>query len=84
VTIIHPWRESFNARTARSSPISLIYYSIIRVEHAGNGACIDGNVDPEGNEAHEEYLAAFKRTLIEKLRVSIDKSLKHDPDGGKG
>ncbi|KAG5678699.1 hypothetical protein PVAND_008347 [Polypedilum vanderplanki] len=53
----------------------------LTVEHAGNGC---DNVDPEGNEAHEEYLAAFKRSLIEKLRVSIDKDLKYDPDGGKG
>lgn len=42
------------------------------------------SVDPETHESHEEYLAAFKRTLIEKLRHCIDKGLSHDPDGGKG
>lgn len=42
------------------------------------------SVDPETHDAHEEYLAAFKRTLIEKLRECIDTSLKQDPDGGKG
>lgn len=42
------------------------------------------SVDPETHESHEEYLAAFKRTLIEKLRVCIDKGLSQDPDGGKG
>lgn len=44
-----------------------------------NGECID----PERHE-HEEYLAAFKRTMIEKLRICIERDLKHDPDGGKG
>jgi hypothetical protein len=42
------------------------------------------SVDPETHESHEEYLAAFKRTLIEKLRHCIDEGLSHDPDGGKG
>lgn len=42
------------------------------------------SVDPETHESHEEYLAAFKRILIEKLRQCIDKSLSLDPDGGKG
>lgn len=42
------------------------------------------SVDPETHDSHEEYLAAFKRTLIEKLRHCIDKGLSHDPDGGKG
>lgn len=51
-----------------------------RVEHGNN----NDNLDPEGHDSHEEYLAAFKRTLIEKLRVCIDKDLKYDPDGGKG
>jgi len=51
-----------------------------RVEHGNN----NDYVDPEGHDSHEEYLAAFKRTLIEKLRVCIDKDLKYDPDGGKG
>jgi hypothetical protein len=46
--------------------------------------CNTESVDPETHESHEEYLAAFKRTLIEKLRVHIDKGLSHDPDGGKG
>jgi NACHT domain- and WD repeat-containing protein len=50
------------------------------VEQGNNG----GNVDPEDHDSHEEYLAAFKRTIIEKLRVCIDKSLSIDPDGGKG
>lgn len=48
---------------------------------------VDGNncdiIDPERPE-HEEYLAAFKRSMIEKLRTSIDKDLARDPDGGKG
>jgi hypothetical protein len=51
-----------------------------RVENGNN----NDYVDPEGHDSHEEYLAAFKRTLIEKLRVCIDKDLKYDPDGGKG
>lgn len=48
---------------------------------------VEGNngdmIDAERHE-HEEYLAAFKRSMIEKLRTSIDKDLAHDPDGGKG
>lgn len=48
---------------------------------------VDGNngdiIDPERPE-HEEYLAAFKRSMIEKLRTSIDRDLARDPDGGKG
>lgn len=40
-------------------------------------------LDPE-KESHEEYLALFKRTLIQKLIESFDESLKNDPDGGKG
>ena len=37
-------------------------------------------IDPE-NESHEEYLASFKRTMIENLRQSIDASMAIDPDG---
>lgn len=45
---------------------------------------VDGDIiDPERPE-HEEYLAAFKRSMIEKLRTSIDRDLARDPDGGKG
>lgn len=51
---------------------------VCRVEY-----CKSDSVDPETHESHEEYLAAFKRTLIEKLRQCIDNSLTNDPDGGK-
>lgn len=53
----------------------VLFPSSCRVD-GNNGDCID----PERPE-HEEYLAAFKRTMIEKLRVCIDRDLAHDPDG---
>lgn len=58
---------------------TLIIFHIIRVEYG----CTE-YVDPESHDVHEEYLASFKRTLIEKLRQCIDKSLAHDTDAGKG
>lgn len=54
-------------------------FLVYRVEYRNNDS-----VDPETHDSHEEYLAAFKRILIEKLRQCIDKSLANDPDGGKG
>lgn len=54
-------------------------YSLTRRVDGNNGEYID----PERHE-HEEYLAAFKRTMIEKLRICIDGDLARDPDGGKG
>lgn len=46
--------------------------------------CNSTGVDPDNHDSHEEYLAAFKRNLIEKLLNCIERDLKFDPDGGKG
>ncbi|XP_055702272.1 protein qui-1 [Phlebotomus papatasi] len=40
-------------------------------------------IDPD-TESHEDYLAVFKTTIIEKLRTTIDRSLINDPDCIKG
>uniref|UniRef100_A0A1L8DGI8 Putative wd40-repeat-containing subunit of the 18s rrna processing complex n=1 Tax=Nyssomyia neivai TaxID=330878 RepID=A0A1L8DGI8_9DIPT len=40
-------------------------------------------IDPD-KESHEDYLAVFKTTIIEKLRVTIDRNLINDPDCIKG
>ncbi|XP_059616881.1 protein qui-1 isoform X2 [Phlebotomus argentipes] len=40
-------------------------------------------IDPD-TESHEDYLAVFKTTIVEKLRATIDRSLINDPDCIKG
>lgn len=59
--------------------LNIPFFAFCRVEYRNTES-----VDPETHEPHEEYLAAFKRTLIEKLQQCIDNSLSNDPDGGKG
>lgn len=66
-------------RLARKTFPLHTFAPVNRVEYCNTEA-----VDPETHEPHEEYLAAFKRTMIEKLRGCIDNSLATDPDGGKG
>lgn len=67
-----------NNTTTKVNPPLNPLFNYSRVEYVDSDF-----IDPD-RESHEEYLASFKRTLIEKLRNSIDTSLSSDPDGGKG